>query len=141
MSDRAAGADAYMRQRMLFVPRMFRRINTWRPECGQRFADFYEVGKRDGALTRATKELIFLAIAVAYASPACLVHVIPAIEAGVSDEEIGEALMVGVIAAGFVPGGRGFALAAEYAAKAREVARLYRAGQPWEYVAEPRFGW
>ena len=53
------------------------------------------------------KELMFTAIGVAYRSPACLIHVIPAIEAGATDEEIFEAVTVGTIGGGFVPGGPG----------------------------------
>ncbi|MBI3977844.1 MAG: carboxymuconolactone decarboxylase family protein [Chloroflexi bacterium] len=130
-----------MRERMLFVPRMFARINAVRPEMGERFADYYEVGKRDGALSRRVKELIFLAIGVAHASPACLIHVVPAVEAGATDAEIGEALLVGVVAAGFVPDGSGLPAAVPYLAKALEIARRYRGGEAWEYVVPPEFRW
>src|SRR3972149_7423088 len=82
MADRAQQANDYMKQKMLFTPRMFQIINTVAPETGERFADFYASVWQDGALPRKVKELMFTAIGVSYCSPRCLIHVIPAIEAG-----------------------------------------------------------
>ena len=39
-SDRATQANAYMKEKMLFTPRMFQILNTVAPEAGERFADF-----------------------------------------------------------------------------------------------------
>jgi alkylhydroperoxidase/carboxymuconolactone decarboxylase family protein YurZ len=132
-------ANAYMRARMLFLPRMFQAINRYNPAIGRAFADYYEAGKRDRHLTRAVKELIFTAIGVATASPACLIHLIPAIEAGASREQLREAVLIGVLAAGFVPHGAGIPYACQYAAKVLETADRYRAGEPWEYARPPDF--
>ncbi|MFQ5858596.1 MAG: carboxymuconolactone decarboxylase family protein, partial [Anaerolineae bacterium] len=126
-------------EKMLFTPRMFQIINTVAPEAGERFADFYEVIWQDGALPRKTKELIFTAIGVAYRSPACLIHVIPAIEAGATDEEIFEAVAVGMLGGGFVPNGPGIPYAFQYSLKVLEVAQKYRAGEDWEYILPHEF--
>lgn len=139
MADRAEEANAYMKEKMLFTPRMFQIINTVNPEAGERFADFYNTIWQDGALERKIKELMFTAIGVAYRSPACLIHVVPAIEAGATDGEIFEAVSVGMIAGGFVPGGPGIPYAFQYALKVLEVAGKYRAGEPWEYVEPAEF--
>ena len=104
---RAEQANAYMKEKMLFTPRMFQIINTVAPEVGERFADFYNSVWQDGALPRKIKELMFVSIGVSHRSPACLIHVIPAIEAGANDGEIFEAVSVGMLGAGFVPNGPG----------------------------------
>ncbi|MDA8065349.1 MAG: hypothetical protein M0031_10250, partial [Thermaerobacter sp.] len=59
--------------------------------------------------------------------------------AGATQEEIFEAVAVGMIAAGFVPGGPGIPYAFEYALKVLEVAEKYRKGEPWEYMQPPEF--
>ncbi|MSQ22869.1 MAG: carboxymuconolactone decarboxylase family protein [Dehalococcoidia bacterium] len=133
---RAQKANAYMKEKMLFTPRMFQIINTVAPEAGERFADFYGTVWQDGALSRKVKELMFIAIGVAYRSPACLIHVIPAIEAGATDAEIFEAVTVGTLGGGFVPNGPGISYAFQYALKVLEIAGKYRKGEAWEY-AEP----
>ncbi|MFQ5885670.1 MAG: carboxymuconolactone decarboxylase family protein [Anaerolineae bacterium] len=138
--ERAAQACRYMEERMLFLPRMFQILNAFNPLVGERFADFYQVAKRDGALSRRIKELIFTAIGVTTRSPRCLVHVIPAIEAGASDVEIFEAIMVGVIATGFVPWGPGIPYAIEYAMKVLEIADKYHQEADWEYLLSPQYG-
>ena len=137
--DRTAQANAYVKEKMFFVPRMFQIINTAAPETAERFADFYATVWADGALLRKHKELMFTAIGVSYRSPACLIHVIPAIDAGATDGEIFEAVTVGTLAAGFVPGGPGIPYAFQYALKVLEIAAKYRAGQPWEYVEPAEF--
>jgi len=128
-----------MKQKMLFTPRMFQIINTVAPEVGERFADFYEAVWQDGALPRKMKELIFTAIGVANRSPACLIHVIPAIEAGATQEEIFEAVAVGMLGAGFVPNGAGIPYAFQCALKTLEVAEKYRKGEDWEYIQPHEF--
>jgi len=137
--ERAQQANEYMKQKMLFTPRMFQIINTIAPEAGERFADFYATIWQDGALPRKVKELIFVALGVAYMSPRCLIHVVPAIEAGATDEEIFEAVTVGTVGAGFVPGGPGIPYAFEYAAKVLDIAAKYRKGEKWEYLEPPKF--
>ncbi|MBI2941662.1 MAG: carboxymuconolactone decarboxylase family protein [Chloroflexi bacterium] len=137
--ERTQAANQYMKEKMLFTPRMFQIINSVAPEAGERFADFYETIWADGALPRKVKELMFTSIGVAYRSPACLIHIVPAIEAGATDEEIFEAVAVGTLAGGFVPGGPGIPYAFQYAAKVLEIAKKYRAGEPWEYVQPAEF--
>ena len=137
--SRAEQANAYMKEKMLFTPRMFQIINTIHPAAGEGFADFYATIWADGALSRKIKELMFTSIGVSYRSPACLIHVIPAIEAGATDGEIFEAVAVGTIAGGFVPGGPGIPYAFQYALKVLDIAAKYRAGEPWEYVEPAEF--
>ncbi len=137
--ERTQRANQYMKEKMLFTPRMFQVINTIAPEAGERFADFYATVWQDGALPRKVKELMFTAIGVAYMSPRCLIHVIPAIEAGATDEEIFEAVTVGTLGAGFVPNGPGIPYAFEYAVKVLDIAAKYRKGEKWEYLASPEF--
>ena len=139
MPNRADQANEYMKQKMLFTPRMFKSINQLAPEVGERFADFYESVWADGNLPRKIKELMFVSIGVAYLSPRCIVHVVPAVEAGATEGEIFEAGAVGMLAAGFVPGGPGIPYAFEYAAKAMDIAAKHRAGEKWEYLPEPKF--
>ncbi len=106
-----------MKKQCGFVPRMFQVINTVTPEPGRTFADFYASIFADGALSRKVKELMFMSGGVAYCSPRCIIHVIPAINAGATTMEIFEAASVGMILGGFVPGGPGIPYAFEYALK------------------------
>ncbi len=138
-SARAEQANAYMKEKMLFTPRMFQVINTVAPEVGERFADFYNSVWADGALPRRIKELMFTSIGVSHRSPACLIHVIPAIEAGATDGEIFEAVAVGMLGGGFVPNGPGIPYAFQYAVKVLEIAAKYRAGEDWEYILPADF--
>jgi alkylhydroperoxidase/carboxymuconolactone decarboxylase family protein YurZ len=129
----------FMMQNMKFVPRMYQVINQVAPDAGMAFANFYQTVFADGALPKKVKELMFTAIGVSYCSPRCLIHVVPAIEAGATDEEIFEAVNVGVIGSGFVPGGPGIPYAFEYALKVLEVAGKHRKGESWEYLPKPEF--
>ena len=129
--------NAYMKKHMLFVPRMYQVINTVAPDAGMAFANFYQTVFADGAIPKKLKELMFVAIGVSYMSPRCLIHVVPAIEAGASDAEIFEAVNVGVVASGFVPGGPGIPYAFEYAIKVLDIAAKYRKGEKWEYMPAP----
>ncbi|MDP7640213.1 MAG: carboxymuconolactone decarboxylase family protein [Candidatus Hydrogenedentes bacterium] len=128
-----------MKDKMLFTPRMFQVINTVAPVVGERFADFYESVWADGALSRKIKELMFTSIGVSHRSPACLIHVIPAVEAGATDGEIFEAVAVGLLAGGFVPNGPGIPYAFQYAVKVLEIVAKYRAGEDWEYILPADF--
>lgn len=131
--------NAYMKKHMLFVPRMYQVINTVAPDAGMAFANFYQTVFGDGAIPKKLKELMFVAIGVSYMSPRCLIHVVPAIEAGATDAEIFEAVNVGVVAGGFVPGGPGIPYAFEYAIKVLDIAAKYRKGEKWEYMPAPSF--
>lgn len=135
----AEEANQYMEKKMGFTPRMFKVINTVNPASGKAFADFYETIWKDGALSKKIKELMFMSIGVAYMSPRCLIHVVPAVKAGATDGEIFEAVAVGTIAAGFVPGGPGIPYAFEYAAKCLEIAGKFRKGEKWEYLLPTKF--
>ena len=135
----AAEANQYMEDHMLFTPRMFKVINQLAPQCGKTFADFYESIWADGALSRKIKELIFMAGGVAYMSPRCIIHVVPAVKAGATIGEVFEAAAVGMMLAGFVPGGNGIPYAFEYAAKCVEIATKMEAGEDWEYLKPPKF--
>lgn len=132
-------ANKYMEEHMLFLPRMFKIINQLNPEAGKTFADFYESLWKDGALPRKIKELIFMAGGVAYMSPRCIVHVVPAVKAGATIEEVFEAAAIGTILAGFVPNGPGIPYAFEYAVKCVEIAQKVIKGEPWEYLPQPKF--
>jgi len=135
----AEQADKYMEEKMLFTPRMFKVINQLAPQCGKTFADFYESIWADGALPRKIKELIFMAGGVAYMSPRCIIHVVPAVKAGATAGEVFEAAAVGMMLAGFVPNGNGIPYAAEYAFKCDEIAQKMEAGEEWEYLKPPKF--
>ncbi len=131
--------NEYMKGKMGFETRMFKVINTVATEPGRTFADFYASIFADGALSKKVKELMFMSTGVAYCSPRCIIHVVPAIDAGASDAEIFEAAAVGMIAAGFVPNGTGIPYAFEYAHQCLKIAAGYRAGEPWEYLPAPQF--
>lgn len=131
--------NAYMKEQCGFVPRMFKILNTVTPAPGKTFADFYASIFADGALSRATKELMFMAGGVAYCSPRCIIHVIPAINAGATSDQVFEAASVGMILAGFVPGGTGIPYAFEYALKCIDIDSKFRKGEEWEYLPQPKF--
>ena len=139
MADRTEQANKYMEDKMFFTPRMFKVTNQLAPEVGEKFADFYESVWADGNLPRKIKELMFVSIGVAYMSPRCIIHVQPAIKAGATDGEIFEAVSVGMLAAGFVPGGPGIPYAFEYAAKTLDIAAKIRKGEDFEYLPGPKF--
>jgi len=132
-------ANQYMMDSMLFVPRMFKVINQINPMAGKTFADFYNSIWEDGALSRKFKELIFMAGGVAYCSPRCIIHVLPAVKAGATIPEVFEAAAIGMMLGGFVPGGPGIPYAFEYAAKCVELAEKIQKGEPWEYLPAPKW--
>jgi alkylhydroperoxidase/carboxymuconolactone decarboxylase family protein YurZ len=132
-------ANGYLEELAGFVPRLFQVINQVTPVPGAAFADFYSTIFGDGAVPKKTKELIFTAIGVAVRSPRCLIHVIPAIKAGATHEEIFESVAVGFVAAGFIPNGPGIPYAFEYALKVLEVEDKYRKGEKWEYLEPAEF--
>ncbi len=132
-------ANDYMKETMGFTPRMFQTINTVATEPGRTFADFYASIFGDGAISKKMKELMFMSIGVAYCSPRCIIHVIPAINAGATGEEIFEAASIGMIAAGFVPNGTGIPYAFEYAVKCMDIAAKFNAGEEWEYLPPPQW--
>jgi len=124
----------FMKENMKFIPRMYQVINQVAPDAGMAFANFYQSVFAEGALPKKIKELMFVAIGVSWMSPRCLIHVVPAIESGATDGEIFEAVVVGVIGAGFVPGGPGIPYAFEYALKVLDIAAKHRKGEKWEYL-------
>lgn len=132
-------ANEYMKLKMKFVPRMYQVLNNVVPDGGIAFANFYMSVFGDGAISKKMKELMFTSIGVSHCSPRCLIHVIPAIEDGATDQEILESVAVGMVAAGFVPGGPGIPYAFEYAAKVLDVAGKYRKGEKWDYLPAPQF--
>jgi alkylhydroperoxidase/carboxymuconolactone decarboxylase family protein YurZ len=129
----------FMKANMKFVPRMYQIINEVAPDAGMAFANFYQTVFADGAIPKKLKELMFVAIGVSYMSPRCLIHVVPAIESGATDAEIFEAVNVGVVAGGFVPGGPGIPYAFEYALKVLDIAAKHRKGEKWEYLPAAQF--
>jgi alkylhydroperoxidase/carboxymuconolactone decarboxylase family protein YurZ len=129
----------FMKENMKFIPRMYQVINQVAPDGGMAFATFYQSVFADGALPKKVKEMMFMSIGVAYCSPRCLIHVIPAMESGATEAEIFEAAVVGVIGGGFVPGGPGIPYAFEYALKVVEVAAKHAKGEEWEYLPAPKF--
>lgn len=131
--------NAYMQEKCGFVPRMFKIINTVTPEPGRTFADFYATIFGDGAVSKKHKELMFMALGVSHCSPRCIIHVIPAINAGATTMEVFESAAVGMIGAGFVPSGPGIPYAFEYALKCLDIDKKFRAGESWEYLPETKF--
>src|SRR3972149_4053071 len=131
--------NEFMMKNMKFIPRMYRVLNEVVPDGGVAFANFYQSIFADGALPKKIKEMMFTAIGGADWPPRCLIHVVPAIESGATDGEILEAVTVGVIGAGFVPGGPGIPYAFEYALKVLDVAAKYRKGEKWEYLSATTF--
>ncbi|MBI3361754.1 MAG: carboxymuconolactone decarboxylase family protein [Chloroflexi bacterium] len=129
----------FMKKNMKFVPRMYQILNGVIPDNGMAFAQFYQTVFGDGAIPKRLKELMFVAVGIAYMSPRCLIHVVPAIEAGATDAEILETCVVGTVAAGFVPGGPGIPYAFEYALKTLDVAGKHRKGEKWEYLPASQF--
>ena len=81
---------------------------------------------------------MYLAIGVSHLSPACLVHTLAAINCGATDQELAEAVNLGVVSAGLVPKGPGMPYAIRYASKVMEIAAKYRAGEDWEYLTPSR---
>ncbi len=132
-------ANDYMMKKMKFIPRMYQVLNTVVPDAGIGFADFYMTAFSDGAIPKKIKELMFVAIGINRLSPRCLIHVVPAIEGGATDQEIFEAVFVGVASAGFVPNGPGIPYAFEYGLKVLDIAAKYRKGEKWEYLTAPVF--
>jgi AhpD family alkylhydroperoxidase len=65
------------------------------PEIGQSFQDFYDACSKDGVLDKKTKELLMLSLASAFRCSYCTEsHIKAALEAGVTKEEITEALLI-----------------------------------------------
>ncbi len=132
--------NEYMKKRMKFIPRMYQVLNNVIPDNGMAFANFYLEVFGDGKMPKKMKELMFVGIGITHLSPRCLIHVVPAIEDGATDEEILETAVVATVAAGFVPNGPGIPYAFEYALKVLDIAAKYRKGEKWEYLPQPTFG-
>jgi AhpD family alkylhydroperoxidase len=65
------------------------------PEIGRPFQNFYDACQKEGVLDKKTKELLMISLASAFRCPHCVEsHIKIALEAGVSKEEITEALLI-----------------------------------------------
>jgi AhpD family alkylhydroperoxidase len=70
------------------------------PEMGQPFQDFQDAVAKGGVLDTKTRELLMLSLATAFRSPHCTEsHIKAALEAGVTKEEITEALLITTVKA------------------------------------------
>jgi len=68
------------------------------PEIGKTFQDFYEACYENGVLDKKTKELLMLALACVFRCPHCTEeHIKEALKAGVTKEEITEALLIAAL--------------------------------------------
>ena len=137
--EQVEGARKHVLDRLKFMPRSLEGTIGMDPQFAIGFADFWEMFMGDGALPQKMKELMYIAIGVSHVSPACLVHAIAAIECGATDQELAEAVKLGVLSAGMVPNGPGMPYAMPYAGKVLEIAAKYRAGEEWEYLTPAQF--
>ncbi len=65
------------------------------PEIGKKFQGFYKACNEDGVLDKKTKELLMLTLTSAFRCPHCTEsHIKAALEAGLTREEITEALLI-----------------------------------------------
>ena len=70
------------------------------PEVGQPFRDLYDACTKGGVLDAKTRELLMLSIASAFRCQHCTEsHIKAALEAGVTKEEITEALLITAVEA------------------------------------------
>jgi AhpD family alkylhydroperoxidase len=70
------------------------------PEIGQPLQDFYDACTKGGVLDKKTRELLMLSLASAFRCPhGTESHIEAALEAGVSKEEITEALLITAVEA------------------------------------------
>ena len=68
------------------------------PEIGETFQDFYEACGEKGVLDKKTKELLMLTLASVFRCPHCTEeHIKEALKAGVTKEEITEALLIAAL--------------------------------------------
>ena len=68
------------------------------PEIGEKFRDFNKACNEDGVLDKKTKELLMLTLASVFRCPHCTEsHIKAALEAGVTKEEITEALLIAAV--------------------------------------------
>jgi AhpD family alkylhydroperoxidase len=65
------------------------------PEIGQPFQNFHDAVDKGGVIDKKTRELLMLSLASAFRCPHCTEsHIKAALEAGVTKEEITEALLI-----------------------------------------------
>jgi AhpD family alkylhydroperoxidase len=68
------------------------------PEIGKPFHDFYDACTKGGVLSTKTRELLMLTLASVFRCPHCTEsHIKAALEAGVTKEEITEALLIAAV--------------------------------------------
>ncbi len=133
-------AQEYCKNKQKFGMRIMQDLSNFAPPAAKAFADYYSFVFGDATIKGYMKELMFVAIGISHCSPACLIHVIGAINGGATDDEIFEACMVGANAGGFVPEGPGIPYSFQYAKKVLEMAAKYRAGEKWDdYLTPPQF--
>ena len=79
----------------------YRRLNRSLPDVMKGFGDLHRSAVADGALPRATKELMAVAIAIATPCEDCItLHMHDALKAGATPEQVHEAIGVAVLMAG-----------------------------------------
>jgi AhpD family alkylhydroperoxidase len=70
------------------------------PEIGKPFRDFYDACTKGGVLDTKTRELLMVTLASVFRCPHCTEsHINAALEAGVTKEEITEALLIAAVEA------------------------------------------
>ena len=79
----------------------YRNLNVAMPDVMKGFGEMHRAAVADGALSRATKELMALAIGIATRCEGCIaLHVHDALAAGATRDEVYEAIGVAVMMAG-----------------------------------------
>ena len=81
---------------------VFEKTTPWyvlhSPEIGETFQDFYKACSEKGVLDKKTKELLMLTLASVFRCLHCTEeHIKKALEAGVTKEEITEALLIAAL--------------------------------------------
>ena len=100
----------------------FNRLHQAIPETMKAFTSLHAAARQDGALSKATKELMALAISIAKGCEGCIAfHVHDALVAGATVEELEETVGVAVLMGG--------GTAAVYGAEALEAIAQFEADQ------------
>jgi AhpD family alkylhydroperoxidase len=91
-------------EKSLEIEMICEKVTPWyvlnSPETGQPFQDFYDAVTKGGVLDKKTRELLMLSLASAFRCPHCTEsHIKAALEAGVTKEEITEALLITAVEA------------------------------------------
>lgn len=79
----------------------YRNLNSAAPEVMKGFGDMHRAAVADGALTRASKELMAMAIGITARCDGCIaLHLHDALQAGATREQVQEAIGVAVMMGG-----------------------------------------